>query len=217
MMGATHKAIGIVTGVAVTLYGLKNFDEPLFALASLTALLGAVLPDIDHNNTKMGKARKKVVSFTSVIIKIASVVSLFAIGIICILNEDYKSLRILLLSVLIVVLLIVLLKNIKWSPKLKKFFTKHRGIMHTLVIPALLAVPLFFVKEYYVIAPLVGLIAGYVSHLLADMFTVSGVPILFPLTMRNISLLPIKTGTIWEYIVAFIISAGALATAIFVI
>jgi inner membrane protein len=217
MMGKTHKAIGLATGVAVTLYGVKNFDEPLFALASLTALLGALLPDIDHNNTNLGRARKKVVSFTSVIIKIASVVSLFVIGLICVLNEDYKSLSILLLSVLLVTLMILFMSNSKIGAKLQKFSTKHRGIMHTLLVPALLVIPLFFVKEYYIIAPIIGFIAGYVSHLLADMCTVSGVPILFPLTMRNISLLPIRTGTVWEYIIAFIISAGALAGAWFII
>jgi len=217
MMGTTHRAIGLVTGVAVTFYGLKNFDEPLFALASLTALLGALLPDIDHNSSNLGRARKKVVNFTSAIIKIASVVSLFVIGLVCVLNEDYKSLSILLLSVLIIILLIVFMSASKTGAKLKKFSTKHRGIMHTLLIPALLIIPLFLVSEYYIIAPIVGLIAGYVSHLLADMCTISGVPILFPLTMRNISLLPVKTGTVWEYIIAFIISAGALAGAWFLV
>ena len=216
-MAKSHKAIGLAAGVAVTLYGLKNFDEPLFALASLTALLGALLPDIDHNSSNLGRKRKKIVSFTSAIIKIAAVVSLFATGLICVLNEDYKSLSILLLSVLLVVLLIFFMSTSKTGAKLKKFSTKHRGIMHTLLIPSLLIPLLFFVEEYYIIAPIAGLIAGYVSHLLADMCTVSGIPILFPLTMKNISLLPVRTGTTWEYIIAFIISAGALAGAFFLI
>lgn len=214
MMGKTHKAIGLATGVAVTLYGIKNFGEPLFALASLTASLGAILPDIDHNSSNLGKKRKKVVSFTSAMIKVASIVSVFAIGLICVLNEDYKSLSILLLSVLLAALFIVFMSMSKTGAKLKKFSTKHRGIMHTLLVPALLTIPLFFVKEYYITAPIVGLIGGYVSHLAADMFTLSGVPILFPLTMRNISLLPVKTGTVWEYVVALLLSAGILAGAL---
>lgn len=213
MMGTTHKAIGLVTGVAVTLYGIKNFGEPLFALAGLTASLGAILPDIDHNSTNIGKNRKKVVSFTSAMIKIAAIVSVFAIGLICVLNEDYKSLSILLVSVLAVSLFIVCMSKSKTGAKLAKFSKKHRGIMHTLLVPFLLTIPLFFVKEYYISAPIIGLIAGYVSHLAADMFTVSGIPILFPLTMHNISLLPIRTGTIGEYIIAFLLSAGVLTGA----
>ena len=217
MMGRTHKAIGLTIGIAVTFYGMKKFDEPLFALASLTALLGALLPDIDHNNSSLGRKRKKVFNFTLAAIKIASVISLFVIGLVCVLNEDYKSLSILLLSVLLVVALVSFLSTFKKYGKLKKFLTKHRGIMHTLLVPGGLAGTLFLVEEYYIIAPVVGLIAGYVSHLVADMCTVSGVPVLFPLTTHNISLLPVKTGTTWEYIIAFLISAGALAAVMFLI
>ena len=50
MMGKTHKTIGIITGLAFSIYGVLSGNS-LYTLALVTAPLGAMLPDIDHNST----------------------------------------------------------------------------------------------------------------------------------------------------------------------
>lgn len=83
----------------------------------------------------------------------------------------------------------------------------HRGMTHApifvLGLSALLgflvmkltgftqAISLFFV---------LGLFAGMVSHLLMDMLTKSGIPLLYPFSKKDFSIAPFKTGGIGEYI-----------------
>ena len=76
----------------------------------------------------------------------------------------------------------------------------HRGILHT---------PLFVLLVTLLLSLLVPAIAhpivwgfgiGMLSHILLDMLTTSGVPVLFPLTRKKISLLPFKTGGTFEKI-----------------
>ena len=45
MMGKTHKTIGIITGLAFSIYGVLSGNS-LYTLALVTAPLGAMLPDI---------------------------------------------------------------------------------------------------------------------------------------------------------------------------
>lgn len=83
------------------------------------------------------------------------------------------------------------------------FWLKHRGITHTLI--ALVAVA----AAAYMLLPLpyaVGAAGGYLSHLLADMMTVSGLPILWPYKRESLHLLPkrlrLTTNTLPEHLLA---------------
>lgn len=87
------------------------------------------------------------------------------------------------------------------------FWLSHRGITHTL--PALAVVTLaacHFVPGALALA----LVVGYSSHLLADLVTVQGLPILWPLSGRSFHLLPypfrLRTGSRTEWMFAIVMA-----------
>ena len=82
--------------------------------------------------------------------------------------------------------------------------------MHTLIVPLTILIGAK-VNSYQVMnILLLGLAAGYLSHLVADCLTHDGCPILYPLSKTSIHLMNIKTNTVKEYIVAFLLSGGII-------
>lgn len=85
----------------------------------------------------------------------------------------------------------------------------HRGITHSLiaVVAVLLgaAIAFRYVRWHagFSVPFLIGLAAGYLSHLAGDFFTNSGVPLLWPAKRRFVSPLRIFTGDFREYVLAF--------------
>ncbi len=96
---------------------------------------------------------------------------------------------------------------------LLSFFVDHRGITHTLifsfVFPAILAIILysFNLLDKYWICVVVAWMA-YISHLIGDSLTKSGVKWLYPFSNKNFHLLPKKltfrTGSFVETIFTFL-------------
>lgn len=80
---------------------------------------------------------------------------------------------------------------------------KHRGITHTLI--AIMAVG---AAAYAALPPLIGelVIMAYYSHILADMLTVSGLPVFWPYKKESYHLLPkrfcMTTNTLPEHLIA---------------
>ncbi len=79
------------------------------------------------------------------------------------------------------------------------FWLRHRGITHTLFVWGLVSVvALIALPQPLALA----ISAGYASHLIADCLTLSGLPLLMPLSDRLIHLLPspfrIRTGSLME-------------------
>lgn len=72
---------------------------------------------------------------------------------------------------------------------------RHRGILHTPAFYIAAAVILFLLvgKSNLLDFVIYGLLAGELSHLLLDTLTPQGIPLLWPLYKRHISLLPIQT------------------------
>lgn len=68
------------------------------------------------------------------------------------------------------------------------FWLGHRGLTHTLAVLGVIAV--LVIRSPYGLP----LLAGYASHLAGDTLTIRGIPLLWPLSTRNISLLPIRAG-----------------------
>lgn len=81
----------------------------------------------------------------------------------------------------------------------------HRGPTHTLL--AVVLVSLLYLYFHHIAA--LGLLVGYASHLVADMITVEGIPLLFPLSRGYISVLPIRTGGLVERVLALGVTVGA--------
>lgn len=89
---------------------------------------------------------------------------------------------------------------------LSLFWLKHRGITHTLI--ALVAIT----AAAFMLLPLpyaIGAASGYLSHLLADMVTVSGLPVFWPYKRESMHILPkrlrLTTNTLPEHLLALLL------------
>lgn len=89
----------------------------------------------------------------------------------------------------------------------------HRSITHSLAGAALLAIPVLIAQEYANTNLLIPFLIGYLSHLLLDLLTPQGCPLLWPLPL-HIKIPLVATGGILEIIitaalVVFTVSFGA--------
>ena len=215
MTGKTHKAVGVCVGIAFTYWGIKTYGDPMFAISTVASAVGAMLPDIDHDNSKLGSQRKIVVSAAS---KVLSALFGVVVALICVrlaLSKLYTQLAIMLLLIILPVLVLSILASLPFVRKALKFFTKHRGIMHTLAIPLLLYLGFMLISNATARFALIAMAAGYMSHLLLDCLTNRGCPILWPMVLKNIALLSIKTGSKAEYAVSYTLT-GVFLLAFFI-
>lgn len=214
MQGKTHKAIGTVAGLCVAYYGFSTGNEMLM-LTAISAPLGAMLPDIDHDQSKLGRNRKKVFDTVNVTIKTIVAVAIIGYLVLCGLEiyTNYKetglniAIILSILKSLIPIAPLVICTVIATNPVIKKhtaFYKKHRGIMHTLFVPAGITIGSLLFQNEFVVMLLYGLSLGYLSHLFADLETTRGCPILWPISTECVNVLKVTTGTVWEYIVAAI-------------
>lgn len=197
MTGAQHKVVGIGVGIAASYAFVKTSNDTTAAIIAVGSAIGCWLPDMDHDMSKIGRKRKVLTNLTS---KMASIVVLGGIvGSIALILlmmfgiRDYGiELNLLYISAGGLLLLAIASKLIKNS-KTFKWAAKHRGLMHTLIPPAIIYTALY-VSDYPIYKYIViGLIVGYCSHLFADMLTVVGCPILFPISKKNIRFLKLRT------------------------
>lgn len=208
MTGKTHKFIGMVAGAAAAYYGFRVLDNPADLFYLIACPIGAMIPDIDHDNSKLGRSRKNITT------AIGSLFSSFVlVAVVFFLVDAYQKQNLLpaiatILLILIPFALLVSLSKIKVVKKNLKFIVKHRGLMHTLILPASMFGAGFLVTEPTFKILLTGLNIGYITHILADLLTVRGCPILYPLTKKNIRFMHIKTSTPGEY------SAGVALAAV---
>jgi inner membrane protein len=87
-------------------------------------------------------------------------------------------------------------QTIPLIPWILQRFTKHRGIFHTIWPP----IALYALSKLLPLPTLfIGAAIGYISHLVSDMLTVSGLKPLHPLTKFRIKGL-VKTGSLLEII-----------------
>jgi inner membrane protein len=80
----------------------------------------------------------------------------------------------------------------------------HRGITHSLLAVLGFALLLAWLGPHHLVAPLA---VGYLSHLLADSFTLSGVPLLWP-SKRPYGPKLIRTGSLAEIALVAFLGAG---------
>lgn len=79
---------------------------------------------------------------------------------------------------------------------------KHRGITHTLLLPALLGMLVHFKLHGAGLWPeiLCGIMVGWIAHIIADMFNRKGVPIFWPIFPKRVHVAAVETGTSQEII-----------------
>ncbi len=76
-------------------------------------------------------------------------------------------------------------------------YLKHRGIMHSLTMPLLIYLVYFALMGNNLILPF---IVGYASHLLLDVLTPMGVPLIMPITNKHFRIASgIKTASLEDY------------------
>ena len=197
MNGVQHKVVGAGFGVAGAYVFCKGYGDPLGAFIAASSVVGCMLPDIDHDMTKIGRKRKFVTELSTKAINAILLIGIAAGLILTVLAirgfQTYGVNPQMAIGMVIGSIVILVAKKIIGNSKTFKWATKHRGLMHTLVVPVMLFMGLN-VSEYplwrYII---LGLLIGYLSHLFADMLTVEGCPVLFPLTKKNIHFLSLKT------------------------
>lgn len=97
-------------------------------------------------------------------------------------------------------------RNIPIISQIVSILSKHRGIFHSLFIAFLISAAIFFL-----ISPLFGIaiLIGYLSHLLIDGFTKTGVNFLHPFGHLHLSGF-IETGTYSETVVFILIIAAII-------
>lgn len=69
-------------------------------------------------------------------------------------------------------------KKIKWLARPINFLFKHRGFFHSLYIPILISI-IFIIFKQYLLA--LAILIGYLSHLILDSLTKSGIKPLNPI------------------------------------
>lgn len=190
MTGVQHKVVGVGFGIAGAYIATAGNHDPYGVLIAATSIVGCMLPDIDHDKTKIGRKRKVLTSMTTAMANVVVfggiILGLAAAFLVVKGFADFGLSPGVLLGVSAALCVVAILKKIIGNSKTFKWATKHRGLMHTLVVPAIMFFALkvsdFPLYHYGIL----GLLVGYLSHLFADMLTVEGCPILFPLTKRNI-------------------------------
>ena len=197
MTGAQHKIVGIGWGLAGAYYATKNMGTPWGLLIAPMSALGCWLPDIDHNQTKLGRKRKMLTSVSS---KLANTIvyggvlfgGLFA-GLVAMGFADFGVDMSKLGVAIGGLLLFIFIRKVVCNSSTYQWAVRHRGIMHTLLMPALLLYSIGLTKSPVYMYTMIGLSVGYISHLFADMLTVDGCPLLFPISRSNINIARFKT------------------------
>ena len=209
MTGKTHKFIGIAAGAAIAYTAISGNPANMFYL--IACPIGAMIPDIDHDNAKIGRVRKNIVAAVSTLFS-----SFALVAILFFLMDAYQKSRLLpaIATVLIIIIpfaLLISLSKIKAVKKNLKFIVKHRGLMHTLILPACMFGAGFLISEPTFKILLTGLNIGYITHIIADLLTTRGCPVLYPVTKKNIKFMKITTGSPGEYIAGLILAAAVAA------
>lgn len=214
MTGKTHKAVGVVTGLSMAVYGVATGNWG-YLCGMFTAPIGAMFPDIDHSNSKIGKQRKNLFR----IVKLIAIGGLITSAVLAAIAMGF-GLKDKLLTFVAALAGSCLLVLIALSDTLKKrfpFLTKHRGIMHTLVVPMVVMFLCSKTSISVLQAIGIGFALGYISHIQADCLTTMGSPVCWPLSEECVSYFDVVTGTIKEYIAAALLSGAIIGYTILVI
>ncbi|WDV47481.1 metal-dependent hydrolase [Clostridiaceae bacterium M8S5] len=180
MQGKTHTVIATATALLVS----KSFFTPNTALIfSAGAVLGALIPDIDHNKSKINNllhiknnTLKKLiyVLFGAILISIAY-------------SYDYKNLY---FGAIYIGLL---------------GFAHHRGFTHSLLSLTIFLLAIYPFREnnniFYD-----GIALGYATHIVSDMFTKHGVELLYPWSKNIRFMFTMTTGSKAETILNYSLS-----------
>lgn len=173
MIGRTHFAIGLASGVGLAVASGNTEDVGHLGLTIVVAGIASIIPDIDEdgsliNNFIFPSVKRTYRSFT-----------LAALGIVMIALYLVKDLP------LWVLLLGIFSTGVAYAP--------HRSVAHSLFSCAYISWITYLIEPSLTTA----VVVGYLSHLFADTLTSAGVPYLWPykkkFNLRSIGM-KIKSG-----------------------
>lgn len=213
MNGTTHKCGGVALGAVATLALHKTTGITMTegALLLAGASFGALLPDLDHHHSELGKRLKPVSELVCSVTKhrgfthtglcwiLVTLVSLIITSLLGVVYNGSLVSRIVTGSIFGFFIWIAadsLLNSLR--PEFAK--SKKSRELFDLELQSLLVLCIVFsvlanavIPVAYVFA--VGISLGYLSHLILDMFNPTGVPILYGIYDDKISLAKIRTGS----------------------
>ncbi|WP_425446690.1 metal-dependent hydrolase [Dethiothermospora halolimnae] len=182
MQGKTHMIIGAAASVTTALkYPIES------GIILITAsVIGALLPDLDHPNSKINQSilffnNKKFMMYLFFTVGLGLIVYDLRVD-----NNIY--------SLLGVSLIITSLSG-------------HRSFTHSIVGIGLFSTVAYLFSEKYGIPEIwIGFTLGYISHLVADFFTVAGIQLFFPVEKRVKFPINIKTGSMAENVLLLMLT-----------
>lgn len=190
----THVVGGLSAGIFTNSYlieyatNIGNHTSTILISSVLIAgsVIGSITPDIDHKGSYISR-HFKIPSF---LFRIVSFVFSFI----------YQINR----------------KVFKFGDNHDKNMITHRGITHTpILVLGILSILLFLSmhvlsgENSILLSCLsIGFGVGMLSHIFLDSLTKGGAPLLYPITTKSFSFLPIKTGGIVETFIRLAILVG---------
>lgn len=114
----------------------------------------------------------------------------------------------------------------KCFPFLSRIIKKiggHRGFMHSLTMAVILWGILFSLQveffnpkySYYLSLTVLAIIAGFLSHLFIDSLTISGVPWLWPLSSKKLSLGKLHTSNKFHQLLVRLLCLGVIGLSLY--
>ena len=186
MTGKTHVAIGIVAGLTISAeQSLKN--QLILVLASV---LGSLVPDLDHPKAKLNQK------------------------LLFIKNKFYKTLFYLSLAAGFIYFYFQAENIVFGLLGLMTFFigiSSHRSFTHSIVgLLVVSSIVKLFAVKYKLPSIYSGFVIGYALHLIADLFTIKGIKLFYPLKTNISSPIVINTNNSLEDIIFILLSLYSL-------
>jgi len=196
MNGKQHQVVGIGFGIAGGIIGLTQSSDFMALAIPVGSAIACWWPDIDHNNSKLGRKRKAVTSALDKTLD-TTAKSIIAIAITGLVLDFLNVLKLgnllnIILFAAIIAGVYLIVSELVGNSKHVKWAKKHRGIMHTLLMPIILYITANAVDQSLWRFLFIGFTVGYVSHLVSDSVTPDKVPALWPITTEPIGITLVK-------------------------
>lgn len=198
MQGKTHRWGGLALGAGATLAtvgSVNGFSAVVMTGTLMTgAALGSLIPDLDHQGSALSKKVKPLGMVVSSVCEhrgfthtglawfmFTLLCTVITIGLNFIKIDNWGT-----SSLVGIMFALIVTAIVKWIGKtfhIKRIRRLTYGFMNSLVMFGVLFVIFTLFADYmvkYLGYYFIGLSIGYLSHLLVDMLTVSGVPLLYP-------------------------------------
>lgn len=228
MTGKTHVACGTVTMLAMCAGApegltLGSYTYTLW-LGLATVAAGSLLPDIDIQQSSLGSKHKLIskhlthrgITHTLLVPILLCFIMAFTTSFTLPKGVPVSTVVCAGIALLVVALALTCggARNVKSAVKR---LSKIQGFAKALLVVAVLLIlaPVVLSRQILVLPDLLlGLLVGWVVHIIADAFNKKGVPILWPLTSKKFHIATVLTGS-WQEAVFLVFWIGVNVACLF--